>query len=114
MQSKVETYTATIYVGSRERYDGAETPLDIAEAWLQRYVDREGLCVSVTRTRFIYTNGSEPGLIVGLINYPRFPSRPEFIREQALEIGEHLRALMRQQRVSVVFPDETVMLPIEL
>jgi len=67
----------------------------------------------VTRTRYIYVDGSEPGIIVGLINYPRFPSTPEQIREKALAIGEMLRTAMGQNRVTVQFPDETVMLEAE-
>jgi hypothetical protein len=46
---------------------------------------------------------------VGLINYPRFLSSPESIREISLHIAEELRGLMQQGKVTVVFPDETVM-----
>ena len=72
-------------------------------------MDRVGLCVSVTPTEFIYSNGSEPGFIVGLINYPRFPDHVPSIRGKALHIAEELRVLMQQLKVTVVFPDETVM-----
>jgi hypothetical protein len=111
MQLKtVKTFTATIYVGSKVREIGEIIPLTKATEWLQSYVDRVGLCVTCTPTEFIYSNGSEPGLIVGLINYPRFPSHSALIAKQALEIAEELRVIMQQQKVSVVFPTETVTL----
>jgi hypothetical protein len=69
-----------------------------------------GMCVTVTRTLFVYKGGSEPGAIVELINYPRFPLGPTAIRRLALSLAKRLKSSLRQIRVSVVFPDETVML----
>lgn len=105
----VETFTASIYVGRRMRYSGAIVGEQTALEWLQKRVDEVGLCVTFTPTTFIYTNGSEPGFIVGLINYPRFPSTPDLIRAQALDIAKELRAMMGQLKVTVVFPDVTTM-----
>jgi hypothetical protein len=74
-------------------------------------VDRIGLCVSVTDTTFIYTNGLEVGIAVGFINYPRFPDKdPTIIKNQALELAAILKSVLGQKRISVVFPDETIML----
>ena len=111
MSSRVEqTYTATIYVGMKEGYDGLVHTQQEAEDILRGYCDSVGLCVTVTPINFIYTNGDEPGLAVGLINYPRFPDAPDGIRGKAREIGWALLAAMGQQRVSIVCPDETIML----
>jgi hypothetical protein len=107
----VPTYTATIYVGFKERSSGELVfSLEAVSTWLQEYVNDVGLCVSVMPTEFIYTNGGEPGAAIGLINYPRFPSYPDDIRERALEIAAGLKAQARQLAVTVVFPYETVML----
>jgi hypothetical protein len=57
-------------------------------------------------SKFICKNGSEPGLI----QYPRFPLPETQIRVIAFDVAEGLRQVMRQQRVSIVFPDETVLL----
>lgn len=110
----VTTFTATIFVGFRVGRS-AETPkrihsLDEARRIVQRYVDAVGLCVTVTPTEYVYTKGGEPGCIVGLINYPRFPSTPEQVRAHALELAQQLLDGLGQFKVSVVFPDETVML----
>lgn len=113
----VPTYTATIYVGTREHDTGMVRSVGMAREYLRRYVNEYPLCVTLTETEFIYTQtktvGGEPGFIVGIINYPRFPSSPEQIREKALAIGKGLLELFKQWKVSVVFPDETVMLEAE-
>ena len=101
------TFTATIYCGLKEGYDGpTHTYQEVADL-VQPFVDDVGLCVAATQTEFFYTNGREPGVIVGLINYPRFPKEIDAIRETAIELARRLRVAMGQIRVSVVFPDYT-------
>lgn len=106
----VSTYTASIYVGTREQYTPTVRSIEMAREFLRDWVNREGLCVTLTPTEYIYTNGGEPGFIVGLINYPRFPDEAAHIRRKALAMAEGLRELYKQLKVTVVFPDETVML----
>ena len=107
---RVDTYTASIYCGLKEGYDGKPHMGAEAGRICGGYCDNAGLCVTVTDTHFIYTNGSERGVIVGLINYPRFPSTPATIRAHALKLGELLKEGLGQKRITIVFPDETVML----
>lgn len=83
-----DTYTATIYMGLKPSYSGVnETYLLTAKRKalniIQDYCDNVGLGVTVTDTLFVYTEGNEPGLIIGLINYPRFPSEDYEIRSKA-------------------------------
>lgn len=115
MPTSVNTFTATLYVGLRVGYtDRVHLPAAAAKV-IQEYVDAVGLCVSVTETTFRYTrtpqtpHGYDPGLAVGFINYPRFPADPEQVRGHALTLGGKLKAALGQNRVTAVFPDETVM-----
>lgn len=75
------------------------------------FCDYHGLCVTVTPTEFVYTGGREKGSIIGLINYPRFPSTPEAIfaraEELALSLLEHLR-FPPQQSCTIQAPDKTL------
>lgn len=110
----VPTFTATIWVGFRvgplsEMPKRVCTIADVKKI-AQAYCDEVGLCVTLTHTSFVYKGGSEVGAAVGLINYPRFPKDFETIRGHALELGEKLRVGLEQFKVSVVFPDYTVML----
>ena len=111
----VKTYTANIYVGLKPNYD--DTSMDVlnqnklkATAICQKYCDDIGLGLTLTDTTFIYTKGNEPGLIVGLINYPRFPAEKKDIREKAIALARNLLSELNQQRLSVVFSDSTIML----
>lgn len=106
----VRTYNASIYAGLKIRGDGAIFSFEEAERLIQSWVNEISYCVSVTQTKYIYKGGNEPGLIVGFITYPRFPDPPERIKKLALELAEKIMLAFRQYRVSVVFPDETVML----
>ena len=107
---KVDTFTATIYVGFKERDTGVIYTMDEARDLCQKYVDEVGLCVTITPVEYIYTEGNEPGCAVGLINYPRFPSDPDTIKNHALALARILLEAFRQYKVSIVFPDETIML----
>lgn len=107
---KNATFTASIYVGLRHGYAGETSSSDEVRQWLQNYCNEVKLGLTFTQTEFIYVDGGEPGVIIGLINYPRFPTTIEDIKEKALAIAKGLMELCQQERVSVVFSDETIML----
>ena len=105
----VKTIRCTIFVGLREQYEGPIHDIKVVEDFLERYCDEVGLCVTVKPTHFIYKNGNEPGVEIGLINYPRFPSTKEKILEHAYAITECLILILNQHRVSIVLDDETIL-----
>lgn len=109
-QTEVPTYAATIYLGLREGYEGRQHTVAEAQAACKVYCDAHKLCVTITPTQFAYVSGQEQGVAVGLINYPRFPTDKLAIRDRALDLAEFLKARFAQNRVTVVFPDQTVML----
>lgn len=115
----VPTFTATIWVGTREQYTPTIRSIDMAKAWLHTYVNEVGLCVTMIPTEFIYTgkdgpsgktNAGEPGFAVGLINYPRFPVEYNKFCGQAIDIAKGLMSLYKQFKVTIVLPTETIML----
>ena len=106
----VKTHTATIFCGLRAGYDGPEFDIGEVVSFCKEHCTEVGLCVTVTPTTFAYSNGSEQGAIIGLINYPRFPDAAEHINEKAMRLAERLRILCGQNRVSVICGDETHML----
>ena len=111
--NSVPTFTATIYVGFKNRDTGEVHEMCEVASICRQYCDAVGLCVTITPTHYIYKDGEEPGCAVGLINYPRFPSTPEQITSHALALAQLLKDAMEQYKVSVVFPGETVMLSTE-
>lgn len=95
----VESYPVSIFIGGRAG--------DI-EDHCRTYCDEVGLCVTCTPTTFVYTDGETEGYIVGLINYPRFPSSPEVIWTHAEALAARLRIEVDQQSYTIQAPDKTV------
>lgn len=81
-------------------------PIEIAKQTIREECLREGLCVTVEQT-FIYTGGEEVGYVVGLINYPRFPSSPEAIRVRARYLAERLLIGTFQHSALLMDPQQT-------
>ena len=73
----------------------------------QKYCDEKGLCVTVTPTEYIYTGGTEPGVVVGMINYPRFPKYPHQQIKTAQKLAMRLLEGLDQQSFSIETPQET-------
>ena len=80
---------------------------DKAREICRKFCDEEGLCVTVTPTTYVYTGGQESGVIVGLINYPRFPSEPSSIEQIATLLALELMHRLEQQSVSIQSPEVT-------
>lgn len=81
---------------------------DEARDICRAFCDEEGLCVTVTPTAYVYTGGEEAGVIVGLINYPRFPSEPSDILTTAKLLALELMHKLEQESVSVQALDQTL------
>lgn len=109
-ETTVPTCTISIYVGLKERESEIVHSVDEVRDAVKRYCNDIGFCVSLTQTEFIYTNGSESGVIIGLINYPRFPSNEDVLWRHALNIAAFLQCTCGQLRVSIVGPTDTTML----
>lgn len=80
---------------------------DEARKACQAHCDEVGLCVTVSRATYIYTGGEQDGVVVGFINYPRFPAEPALIEAQAFELGMRLREAVGQESFSVQTPGTT-------
>ena len=106
----VDTFTAQIAVGFKNIDTGNVKSIEYAREICQDYCNKIGLCVTITETEFIYTDGNERGCIVGLINYPRFPSTPEEILKHATRIAYYLMAEYEQYKISIICPDKTYMI----
>lgn len=92
------TFAARIYLSG---------PIDVAKQTIREEVLREGLCVTIEPTTFIYTGGEEQGYVVGLVNYPRFPASPDEITGRAMRLAGTLLVATHQLSALVVTPEKT-------
>lgn len=99
-----------------KRIETASYPVSIfiaGNAWQAEtscldYCDAVGFCVTVTETTYCYTGGELAGVIVGLINYPRFPKEPAEIWAHAETLAAKLRVDLKQESYTIQAPDKTV------
>ena len=97
-RAAVTSYPVSIFIGG----SGKD-----AAILARGYCDDVGLCVTVTETRYVYTGGLTFGVIVGLINYPRFPSEPVEIWAHAEALGAILCRRLNQESYTIQAPDKT-------
>lgn len=98
MQQQCDSYPISIFIA------GDRTDANWA---IREFCDKVGLCVTVTETDYIYTGGHEKGLIIGLINYPRFPLSPADLVNVAEYLAEHLMFVLDQKSFSIQYPQCT-------
>lgn len=82
-------------------------PIEIAKQILREECLREGLCVTIEPTTFIYTGGEEVGYVVGMIQYPRFPSTPDKLIERGRAIMDKLMRGTFQHSALLMTPIST-------
>lgn len=80
----------------------------IAKYIIQKFCYTIGLCVTVENCDFIYTGGTEKGIKVGLLNYPRFPKKKKELYKTTLELAKYLRKKLYQDSVLIIGKNKTV------
>jgi hypothetical protein len=94
----INTYWVKLYMSG---------PIEVAKQVCRKECLREGLCVMIEPTTYIYTGGEESGFVIGLINYPRFPSTLQVIYERAIKLANILLEETHQSSVLIQTPTET-------
>ncbi len=92
------THTVRLYLSG---------PIEVAKQTIRQECLERGLCVTIEPTLFIYTGGEEAGYMVGIVNYPRFPSSQVDLDKRALELMHKLLDATHQHSALMVTPDET-------
>lgn len=101
----VDTYWVRLYMSG---------PIEIAKQTLREQMlavagipDTPGGCVTIESTHFIYAGGEETGFMVGLVNYPRFPTTPNALMVRARELAYVLLERTCQHSVLIMTPEKT-------
>lgn len=93
-----DTYVVRLYLSG---------PIEVAKQIIRAETMREGLCVTIEPTTYIYTGGEEAGYVVGLLNYPRFPCEPQQLEERARDLMSKLLAATYQHSALMVAPSKS-------
>ena len=111
----MKSFEAKIFVGfkeylDKERINFITHSIAYCESICTQYCHEVGWCVTVTPTTYIYTGGWEKGAIIGIIQYPRFPTEETVLKKRTLKLANRLMEELGQYRVTINFPDEVIML----
>lgn len=82
-------------------------PISVIEQTCRNECKEIGLCVTVEPVKFIYSGGEESGVVVGLVNYPRFPRGDDAINAIATALATRLLEATHQDSVMVMTPKRT-------
>jgi hypothetical protein len=82
-------------------------PIETAKQIIREYAKSNPICVTIDLTTFIYVGGEEVGYVVGLLNYPRFPTTPEKLLDQAIDLAMLLRDRTFQSSALIVTKHQT-------
>jgi hypothetical protein len=99
MNRTVESYPVSIFI--------AGDPNEAADC-CRAYCDEVGYCVTVSQALYVFRGGEEEGVVIGLINYGRFPAEPEAIFQHAYRLGERLCAELKQESYTIQATDKTL------
>lgn len=106
----VNSFNIQIWVGLREEYSDVIHTIDDVRLICRGYIADVPDCITITPTEFMYVNGAEPGVVIGWINYPRFPREKDDMVDRALILARRLKSLLNQNRISITTPLFTYML----
>lgn len=108
------TTEARIYIGSRRKYNGDAFSYADVRAYVGEFQLARGTTtanpVRITATAYVWEDYCEEGWEIAVINYPRHPKSDSVIRQFAYDLAAGLLNMFEQNRISIVFSDETVML----
>lgn len=105
---------ARIYIGSRRHYNGEAFSYTDLRAFLKDFQHERPKeltsPVRITPTAYVFDDYHEAGWEIAVINYPRFPKDNFVIHQFAYDLAAGLLDKFEQNRISIVYPNEIVML----
>ncbi len=115
-ETKIKTFQASIYIGLEYGYTQKQIDENLvieSLSELQKNLSKEKdiyLSASVSKTVIVLNNQKEPHLKINFINYPKFPLDENIFKDEVLIIGKELMKQFKQNRILIIYTDETVML----
>lgn len=115
-ETKIKTFQASIFIGLEYGYTQKQINENLvieSLSELQKQLSAEKnifLSASISKTVIVLNNQKEPHLKINFINYPKFPLDENIFKDEVLIIGKELMKQFEQNRILIIYTDETVML----
>ena len=111
-----KTFTATITIGLTRMYSEKNiTELEFKKALLdaQKKIKKEykiELSAKLSHCEILFLGQDEPSMELEFIQYPKFPLEESVLKNAIVELTKMMMLELEQNRVVIVFTDETIML----
>ena len=111
-----KTFTATLTVGLYKGYTQEIIPISYVKEEIaktqQRVLNQFNIVLSakLTPCEIICLGQEEPSVTIDFIQYPKFQYKEQILKEAILFFTKNIQESLHQNRVVVVFRDETIML----
>ena len=115
-ETKIKTFQASIFIGLEYGYTQKQINENLvieSLSELQKQLSAEKnifLSASVSKTNIVLNDQNEQHLKIDFINYPKFPLDENIFKDEVLIIGKELMKQFEQNRILIIYTDETVML----
>lgn len=115
-ETKIKTFQASIFIGLEYGYTQKNIDENLvieSLSELQKQLSKEKdifLSASVSKTVIVLNSQKEQHLKIDFINYLKFPLSEEIFKNEVLNIGKALMKQFEQNRILIIYTDETVML----
>ncbi len=115
-ETKIKTFQASIFIGLEYGYTQKQIDENLvieSLSELQKQLSAEKnifLSASVSKTNIVLNDQNEQHLKIDFINYPKFPLSEEIFKDEVLHFGKELMKQFEQNRILIIYTDETVML----
>ena len=115
-ETAIKTFQASIFIGLEKGYTQKRIFEDEVFETVRKFqlVNSEErnifLSASISDCNIVLNNQNEPHLKIDFINFPKFPLEESVMKENVISLSKELMIKHNQNRMVVVFPDETIML----
>ena len=115
-ETSIKTFQASIFIGLENGYTQKRIFEDEVFQTVRRFqlVNSEErnifLSASISDCNIVLNNQNEPHFKIDFINYPKFPLEESVMKESVISLSKELMIKHNQNRMVVVFTDETIML----
>lgn len=115
-ETSIKTFQASIFIGLEKGYIQKRIFEDEVFETIKKFqlVNSEErnifLSASISDCNIVLNNQNEPHLKIDFINYPKFPLEESVIKENVISLSKELLITHHQNRMVIIFPDETIML----
>lgn len=111
-----KTFKAQVTIGLYKGYSSDLISLDVIKDEIlnaQRIIKKEYnivLSTKITHCEIVCLGQEEPTVELEFIQYPKFQHEEENLKKAIISLTEILMQKLEQNRIVIVFPDETIML----